>query len=89
MADEFSHTIFHPTLERDDVPETRAILWRGWRMELGVDTEDATASVLAWSDRDDYAVGQSLPTVAIPLPWGDSPAKWAGIIMARLREDGA
>lgn len=77
----YERCLFHPTLETDDITTTRSILWRGWRMELDVRTVDAEASCLAWRD------GVSpIATVTISLPWGVSPAQWASLIMARLRE---
>lgn len=65
---------FHPTLERDSYI-THMILWRDWRIEI--DVREAEAICTAW--RDD------LVFVSINLPWGGSPAKWAGIIMMKLR----
>jgi hypothetical protein len=80
-----THSIFHPTIEYDQMSTFQVIRWRGWRMELDCNTNDATARCTAWFDLE-YTPFVPIPTITIDLPWGGSPALWAGLIMARLRE---
>ena len=70
----------HPTLDPAEMdPMIRTFDYRGVLVELFLyNTGDATCSVYD-RDRGDYV------TPDFALPWGGSPATWAGIIMARIR----